>query len=492
MSERARTLGAVGAVLQSARLLVERVGPEDVPVLGVCQDSRRAGPGDLFLAWRGTGVDAHDFVADAVGGGAVAAVVERRLDVAVPQLVVSDGRRAAALAADAVLGSPSRDLFMVGVTGTNGKTTTTLLVRHLLEPDIRTAVIGTLGVIDPDGVRPGTEGLTTPGPVQVATWLRGLADEGVRCVAMEASSHALEQHRLDGVAFDVGAFTNLTQDHLDYHGDFDEYLAAKARLAELVVGDGTIVVNGQDPAWTRLDVGSRTLRTFAIDAEADVRATDPVLGAGGTSFTLTVDDRDHAVRTPLVGRYNVENTLAAVAAALTAGIEVEAIVERLRTAPQPSGRLEVVVSKPFTVIVDYAHTPAALVGALSAVKPLTAGRLISVFGAGGDRDRTKRRPMAEAVRGLADVIVLTNDNPRTEDPERILDDVAEGLQGATYERFVDRRDAIKRALEIAEPGDTVILTGKGHERYQTIGTEKLPFDERVIVRECLSELGIVA
>jgi UDP-N-acetylmuramoyl-L-alanyl-D-glutamate--2,6-diaminopimelate ligase len=196
------------------------------------------------------------------------------------------------------------------------------------------------------------------------------------------------------------------------------------------------------------------------------------------------------VRTPLVGRYNVENTLAAVAAALAAGVSEADVVTRLSAAPQPTGRLETVVTEPFTVVIDFAHTPAALVGALSAVKPLTAGRLISVFGAGGDRDRTKRRPMAEAVRRFADVIVLTNDNPRTEDPERILDDVAEGLVGAEHERFVDRRDAIKRALEIARPGDTVILTGKGHERYQTVGTEKRPFDERVIVRECMAELGI--
>lgn len=490
MGEAARTLHAVGEVLRSAELLVESVGEEDLAISGVAQDSRRVAPGDLFLAWRGATSDAHDFVPDAVSRGAVATIVEHRVGVDVPQLVVSDGRRAAALVAEAVAGGPSRELFAVGVTGTNGKTTTAVLIRHLLEPDVPTAVIGTLGVLDEGGVRPGTEGLTTPGPVQVAMWLRELADGGKRAVVMEASSHALEQHRLDGVSFDVAVFTNLTQDHLDYHGDLESYRRAKARLVGLVTPDGTVVVNDADPAWADLDVGGRTLLSYAIDAEADVAATDVVLGAGGTTFTLRVRGEHVPARTTLLGRYNVENTLAAVAAALAASVPLPTIVERLANAPHVSGRLEAVVTKPFTVLIDYAHTPDALRVALSAVKPLTSGRLITVFGAGGDRDRTKRLPMAEAVRSISDLIVLTNDNPRTEDPERILDDVAAGLRGVDYERYVDRRVAIKRALEIARPGDTVVLTGKGHERYQTVGTEKLPFDERVIVRECLAELGI--
>jgi UDP-N-acetylmuramoyl-L-alanyl-D-glutamate--2,6-diaminopimelate ligase len=490
MSDASRTLHAVGEVLRSADLLAREPGPEDVAISGVCQDSRQAESGDLFLAWRGTEVDAHEFVEEAVARGAVATVVERPVDVSVPQLVVHDGRRAAALAADAVMGSPSRELVTVGVTGTNGKTTTALLIRHLIGPDVPAAVIGTLGVVDERGVRPGTENLTTPGPVQLALWLRELVDGGVGAVVMEASSHALEQHRLDGVLFDIGVFTNLTQDHLDYHGDLDAYFCAKAHLAHLVTPEGTIVVNAADPAWARLELNGRALRTYAVELAADVRAYDLVLGSGGSSFTLTVDGQENAARTPLVGRYNVENTLAAIGAARAAGVTTSAIVQRLATAPQASGRLEAVVSSPFTVLVDYAHTPAALEGALSAVKPLTSRRLIVVFGAGGDRDRTKRKPMAEAVRRYADVIVLTNDNPRTEDPERILDDVAEGLQGVSYERLVDRRDAIRRALELAEPGDTVVLTGKGHETYQAIGGKKVPFDERVIVRELLSEMGI--
>jgi UDP-N-acetylmuramoyl-L-alanyl-D-glutamate--2,6-diaminopimelate ligase len=307
---------------------------------------------------------------------------------------------------------------------------------------------------------------------------------------MEASSHALEQHRLDGVRFDVAVFTNLTQDHLDYHASLGEYLAAKARLVELVKPRGTLVVNGDDPAWAALSPGDRAVRTFAVDAQADVRAEDVTLGSDGSTFTLVTDGLEAHVQLPLLGRYNVENALAAAAVALVAGMALEDVADGLRDVPQPTGRLEAVLRDPFTVLIDFAHTPHALEGALGAVKPLTHGRLIVVFGAGGDRDRTKRRPMAEAVRRFADIVVLTSDNPRTEDPERILDDLATGLEGLDYVRIADRRSAIRHALEIARQGDTVVLAGKGHETYQVLGREKRPFDERVVVRECLAELGV--
>jgi UDP-N-acetylmuramoyl-L-alanyl-D-glutamate--2,6-diaminopimelate ligase len=490
MGEAATSVRAVGEVLRSADLLRESRGPEDVAVRGVCQDSRQAGPGDLFLAWQGTALDGHDFVSEAVVRGAVAAVVERPLDLGVPQLVVSDGRRAAALAASAVMGSPSEELLAIGITGTNGKTTTSVLIRHLLGPELPTAVIGTLGLIVEGGVRPGTENLTTPGPVQIAVWLRELADGGVGAVVMEASSHALAQHRLDGVRFDIAVFTNLTQDHLDYHRDLVEYRAAKTRLVQLVSGDGTVVVNRADPAWIGLEVGSRTLRTFAVESEADVRAEELALDARGSAFTLVLDGERRSVRSPLLGRYNVENALAAAAAAHAAGVSVDRIAERLATAPQVAGRLEAVATAPFSVLIDFAHTPAALESALSVVKPLTPGRLIVVFGAGGDRDRTKRRPMAEAVRGVADVVILTSDNPRREDPERILDDLAAGLGNTPHDRVADRRAAIELALSKARPGDTVVLAGKGHETYQVIGDRKLDFEERAIVRRWLSERGV--
>ena len=482
-------LGQVSDVLRAAHLLREVRTAEDVAVRGVSQDSREVRPGDLFLAWKGTELDAHDFVADAAARGAAATVVERPLDVAIPQLVVSNGRRAAALAADVVMGSPSRDLLTFGVTGTNGKTTTALLIRHLMGPDVPTAVIGTLGLIEGEGVRPGSERLTTPGPVQVAVWLRELADGGMSAVVIEASSHALAQHRLDAIAFDVVVFTNLSQDHLDYHSDLADYLSAKSRLVELAAAEGVIVVNGEEPAWKALEPKGRALRSYAVEADADVRATEVELGAAGTGFTLVVDGEALRVRTPLLGRFNVENALAAATAALAAGVPLHDVVERLATAPQPKGRLEAVATRPFTVLIDFAHTPAGLESALAAVKPLTRGRLIVVFGAGGDRDRAKRRPMAEAVRRVADLVVLTSDNPRTEDPERILDDLAVGLEGADFERIVDRRAAIEAALRAARPGDTVVLAGKGHETYQVVGTTKHPFDEREVVAECLAGMG---
>jgi len=480
------TLDAVSDVLRSAGLLTEARATEDVAVLGVSQDSRSTREGDLFLAWSGTTADAHDFVPDAVRQGAVATVVEHPLPIDVPQLVVKDGRRAAALAADVVLGYPSRRLRSFAVTGTNGKTTTAILIRHLMGPEIPTAVIGTLGLIERGGVRPGSEKLTTPGPVQVAVWLRELADGGMSAVVFEASSHALAQHRLDALRFEVVVFTNLSQDHLDYHADIGDYFAAKARLVELAAEGGTVVVNRGDSAWDRLDTKGRRVRTFGIDREANVSAHGVRLDGRGANFTLRVDGQERQVRTPLLALYNVENALAAATAALAAGVSLDAIVERLGTVPQVSGRLEAVVTSPFTVLIDFAHTPAALSSALAAVKPLTRGRLIVLFGAGGDRDRAKRRPMAEAVGRIADVIVLTSDNPRTEDPERILDDLAGGLTGVEYRRVSDRRVAIAEALRMARPGDTVVLAGKGHERYQVVGYEKRPFDERQIVAECLA------
>jgi UDP-N-acetylmuramoyl-L-alanyl-D-glutamate--2,6-diaminopimelate ligase len=490
MIEDSVTVGAVGEVLRSAGLLMGVRGSEDVAVMGVSQDSRTVEPGDLFLAWRGTDVDAHDYVDEAVTAGAAAVMVEHPVEADLPQLVVSDGRRSAALAADVVMGSPSEQLFMVGVTGTNGKTTTAILARHLLALKRNTAAVGTLGIVDADGVRPGTEGLTTPGPVQVAVWLWELAHGGVEAVVMEASSHSLDQRRLDGVSFDVGVFTNLSQDHLDYHKDLASYFGAKARLVELVDPDGTIVVNRGDSAWEELDQRGRRLDTYAVDAPADVRAERLRPDSTGSTFRLVVHGSEADVRFPLVGAFNVENALAAAAIAATSGMDIEEIAEGLATAPQVAGRLEAVVIEPFTVLIDFAHTPDALHGALAALRPLCQGRLIVVFGAGGDRDRTKRRPMAEAVRRFADVIVVTSDNPRTEDPERILDDLEQGLEGEEFERVVDRHLAIRHAMKVARSGDTVVLAGKGHETYQVIGQKKLPFDERVVVREFLEEVGL--
>jgi len=490
MTEPLRSLRAVGDVLRSAGLLVEMLGPGDVAVRGVAQDSRTVEPGDLFLAWQGTTHDGHDYVAAAASRGAVATIVQHPIDVDLPQLVVTDARRAAAIAAAGVLGFPADGMTAVAITGTNGKTTTSLLVRDILRRRMRTAVIGTLGLIDDRGVRPGSEALTTPGPVQIAEWLRTLADEGCEAVVLEASSHALEQRRLDGMSFDVAVFTNLSQDHLDYHGDLARYREAKVRLVELVAPAGTVALNRGDVAWAGMDPLGRAVLTYGIDVEAAVRAEGLELGTAGSVFELAVGGERRTVRFPLLGRFNVENAVAAAAAAHALGVPPAEIVAGLEGASQVPGRLEIVATVPCPIVIDFAHTPAALEGVLEALRPLTDGRLIVLFGAGGDRDRAKRRPMAEAVARRADVVVLTSDNPRTEDPERILDDLEEGLSGSTYERIADRTHAIGRVLELARPGDTVVLAGKGHETYQVVGTERRPFDERRIVREALDALGV--
>jgi UDP-N-acetylmuramoyl-L-alanyl-D-glutamate--2,6-diaminopimelate ligase len=494
MAESLVSLGAVTRVLQAADLVEEVHGRGDVSLSGVSQDSRRVEDGDLFLAWEGERFDAHDFVGDAERAGAVAAVVERLVrEATIPQVEVRDGRHAAALAADAVLRSPWASLFTAAVTGTNGKTTTTILARHLLAARGGSAVVGTLGLLGPDGsIRAGTEGLTTPGPVEVTEWLRGLADEGAASVLFEASSHALEQRRLDGIRFDAVAFTSLSQDHLDYHASLAVYREAKTRLATLRKDGGRVVVNLDEPAWNELlGLGSAVL-TYGLGADADVRAENVEYEAVSTRFQLVSGTERTEVDLPLLGRFNVENALAAAGIGRIAGLELEEVGARLSGAPQIPGRLQVVSAEPFRVLIDFAHTPDALRRVLETLRPLVDGRLITVFGAGGDRDRSKRPEMGRVVAKGADVALVTSDNPRTEDPERIIDEVVAGMPDSPYRREADRRAAIRMAVEEARSGDLVLLAGKGHESYQVVGTEKLPFDEAAIALECLAERGAVS
>ena len=379
-----------------------------------------------------------------------------------------------------------------GVTGTNGKTTTTLLAQHLLGSRGASAAVGTLGLIEPDGsVRDGTEGLTTPGPVAISTWLADLAEEGVGSVTVEASSHALEQRRLDGVRFDAVVFTNLSQDHLDYHTDMAAYYGAKSHLLNLMKKEGCVVVNADDAHWKNLPLQGRHTVTYAIDEPADLRAEMIEPGSSGTRFRMEGTAGKVDVHTPLIGRFNIENCLAAVGVGAIAGMSLEAMADRLASVPQIPGRLEVVARRPFTVVIDFAHTPDALRRVLTTMRPLTPGRLIVVFGAGGDRDRGKRPEMARAVAQVADLVVITSDNPRTEDPDSIIDDIVPGMNGSPFERLADRREAIGYALAQGRSGDLVLLAGKGHERYQVIGTEPHPFDERLIVEEQLGRMGEV-
>jgi UDP-N-acetylmuramoyl-L-alanyl-D-glutamate--2,6-diaminopimelate ligase len=443
------------------------------------------GAGSLFIAVRGSARDGHEFLPQAEAQGAVAAIVEDAARTALPSLVVrpGEGRRAAALAAAAAFEDPARALRLVAVTGTNGKTTTVGILRHLLDrDDARSASIGTLGVLLGSAGEPmdGGAGLTTPGPVELQRVLRALVDAGVRSVAMEVSSHSLDQQRVEGLAFEAAVFTNLTRDHLDYHGTMDAYLAAKARLATLLARRGALIVNADDPAWRRLPRVKRTIR-FGLGPRAAVRAESVHFQPRGSEWCLCADGQRHSLRLPLIGDFNVMNALGAAAAAWQLGMPLSAIVARLRTVPQVPGRLEVIHERP-AVLRDYAHTPDALERALQAVRPFTRRRLIAVFGCGGDRDRGKRPEMGSIAERLADQVIITSDNPRTEDPEAILDDIERGMGAMRHERIEDRERAIARALTLADPeGDVILLAGKGHETYQVRGTTKHPFDEKEIV-----------
>jgi len=481
------TLAELVAALERADLLVK--APPDASgkaPAGVTADSRMVKPGMVYVAVRGTQADGHRYVPEAVRSGALAVVVETPQQSSIPEVVVRDGRLAALTAGRTWYRDPATQLRLIGVTGTNGKTTTTALVRHLFNAEGKAGSIGTLGAFDGRGQSiPSTAGsLTTPGPIDLQATLRAMLDRGVTHVAMETSSHSLDQGRLDGLTFAAGIFTNLTRDHLDYHGTMERYLAAKLRLSSYLGLDGVEVVNRDDPAWEAMPA-RRARVTYGLAPTADVRAEAVAATPGGSAFRLVAPQGHAQIQLPLLGDFNVPNALAAAAAALALEVPFAMVAARLANAPQVPGRMEKLAEQPFVVLRDYAHTPDALERALLALRPRTRGQLIVVFGCGGDRDRGKRPVMGRIAAQLADVPVVTSDNPRTEDPEAIITEVESGMGEAPHEREVDRRVAIKRALDTARAGDTVLLAGKGHETYQVIGTEKRPFDEATIVRELL-------
>jgi len=470
--------------LAARDLLVETVGELPTNLNGIADDSRKVERGNLFIAVRGWNSDGHDFLDAAQRNGAAAAIVEDPARTSLPALVVREGRRAAAIAASVAYRQPSRDLTLIAVTGTNGKTTTTSIMRHLFDDGAgSSASIGTLGVLaGSDGeVVPGGGGLTTPGPVELQRILRDLVDRGVRTVAMEVSSHSLDQRRVDGLEFDSAVFTNLTRDHLDYHGTMEAYLKAKARLLDYLKKGGAAVLNGDAPEWSELQPASRVI-TYAVRTDADIRARNVRYTTQGSEWTLVTPRSSADVALPLIGEVNVENSLAAAAAAYALGQSAESIAGRLNSVPQVAGRLEIISTRP-TVLRDYAHTPDALERTLQTARAFTRGKLIVVFGCGGDRDKGKRPLMGEIAAKGADLAIVTSDNPRTEDPDSIIDDIEAGMRGSKHERITDRLAAIQRAVDLAEDGDIVLLAGKGHETYQIRGTTSYPFDEKEIVRE---------
>jgi UDP-N-acetylmuramoyl-L-alanyl-D-glutamate--2,6-diaminopimelate ligase len=451
------------------------VGTLPATVTGIAVDSRSATPGGLFVAVRGERVDGHRFLAGAVQNGAAVVVVEHQVDVAVPQIIVADTRTAISRLADAFYDHPSRAMTVLGVTGTNGKTTTTYLVQHIAEAaGLRCGVIGTLG----GQIAGQTWALenTTPLALELHRLLAAMRDAGARAVAMEVSSHALALGRADNVCFHAAALTNVTRDHLDFHGTEARYIAAKRRLFDLAP---QAVLNVDDPVGRTFAGELPAATTYAIDRVAQLRASNIQLQGDGTHFDVS----GLHVEIGLPGRFNVANALAAIGLARAAGIEDEAIVRGLAAARAVPGRMERIGAFGIDAIVDYAHTPDALANVLRAARETTRGRLIVVFGCGGDRDPGKRVEMGRIAAAAADAVIVTSDNPRGEDPAAIAQAVAEGIAA---EIILDRRSAIRRAINEARAGDTVVVAGKGHETYQIVGEERLPFDDRDEVRSAFS------
>jgi UDP-N-acetylmuramoyl-L-alanyl-D-glutamate--2,6-diaminopimelate ligase len=457
----------------------------DVEVSGLAYSSRAVQPGDLFFCVLGFKSDGHDFAPDAVQRGAVALVCQRPLGLGVPEVVVDDSRAAMATVAARFYGDPTRTLRVVGITGTNGKTTTAFLVRAILEAAGESCgLLGTVASIV--GGREEPVERTTPEAVDLQATFRRMLDAGDSTCAMEVSSHALELRRTDGVHFACRVFTNLTQDHLDFHPTMEDYFRAKRRLFD---GPGASVVNVDDEHGRALAAELPDATTFAIDHDADYRARDVRFDPSGSRFTLVTADGEVEMGTRLPGLFNVSNAVAATAAARSLGVPYDTIVDALAAADRVPGRFEPVEEgQPFAVLVDYAHTPDSLDNVLRAARAITRGRLHVVFGAGGDRDRGKRPLMGAVAASLADRVIVTSDNPRSEDPESILDQILEGA-GPTAEREVDRRLAIGRAVGDAADGDVVVIAGKGHEHGQEFEDgRKEPFDDVAVAREALRDL----
>lgn len=462
----------------------EVAGAAPVDVLDLAYDTRRVARGSLFFCVPGSLADGHDLAWEAVERGAAALVVERRLEVRVPQLVVPDARAAMAVAADVFFGEPTEELEVAGVTGTNGKTTTAYLLHSILAAaDRAPGLVGTVEWIVGGASRPAP--FTTPEAIELQRLFREMLDAGDRSVALEASSHGSALRRLDRVRFDVLVFTNLSQDHLDLHGSMEEYFQAKRRLfvgaqpppAAVNVDDGW----GRRLASELADAHRAPLVTFGIDTDADVRAQGLELTPEGCRFTAAGIE----VECPLPGRFNAENALGALAAGLLLDLDEREIAAGISSVRHVPGRFEIVdEGQPFTVVVDYAHTPDSLAACLRAARDLAEGRVLVVFGAGGDRDRSKRAPMGQVAAELADVVLVTSDNPRSEDPVAVIQDVLQGT-GAGVEMDPDRRSAIRRAISLARPGDVVVVAGKGHEHGQEIAGVVHPFDDREVAREAL-------
>lgn len=486
---------------------VKTWGNLDIYLSSLVDDSRKVAEGACYVAVKGTCCDGHAFIPQAIAGGATAIIAETAPDAGLEEksitwIQLKDTAKALPLLASTWYRNPSQDMKMVGVTGTNGKTTTTYLLHSLFKQVwYRGGLIGTVVVNDGLESFPATH--TTPGTLELQSLLAQMAHNDCRAVAMEVSSHALSQNRVDNVPFDVTIFTNLTQDHLDYHGNMEAYFNAKKRLFDMQMeafknkslGKKPIaVINADDPAGERLISlfqGKLSIRSYGFSTKSDYRAVLKKMTPKGSEFELKIKERSYMVKTPMAGRFNVYNALAALVGALAAGISVRDAIKALSNTPQVPGRLELVGGKNnIHGFVDYAHTPDALANVCRTLKGFSSGRLITVFGCGGDRDKTKRPLMGKAAAELSDLCIITSDNPRTESPESIIRDILPGLPEGRYKIIADRKEAIRVAVELAASGDCVLVAGKGHEDYQEFATGKVPFNDKVTLRMCLENWGV--
>ena len=476
-------------------------GPKTAEVCHITADSRTVQEGSLFICLVGATVDGHSFVEKAVQDGAVAVVVSKPVTVPdhVALIYVEDTRQALQAAVPFFYDYPASKMRMIGVTGTNGKTTTTHIIAHLLRSQGYTVgVIGTVHILIDDQSYPIHN--TTPDVADLQQILQQMVDAGVTHCIMEVSSHALALGRTAGVEYDTAVFTNLTQDHLDFHKTFDNYLAAKAKLFKQVsasyqVKEGKGAVINVDDAYGQsiVDVTTSPMITYSTEGKGSMNASDLTVTAKSSKFTLNYDGKSYPISTKIAGMFNVYNTLAAVGATLYEGLSMEEIVKGLATFTAVPGRFELIEEgQDFAVVVDYAHTPDGLENILQTAKKIVENRILVVFGCGGDRDATKRPIMGRIAAQFGDRVFVTSDNPRTEDPVQIVKDVEVGVReglhdDVTYEVIVDRREAIHKAIAEATTGDVVIIAGKGHEDYQILKDETIHFDDREVAREALKE-----
>jgi UDP-N-acetylmuramoyl-L-alanyl-D-glutamate--2,6-diaminopimelate ligase len=484
-----------------ARAIAPRrvVGSLDREVESIAYDSRRVQGNTLFVAIRGEKSDGHQFVDQAIEQGASVIVAER--EISSPRatcLVVDDSRSALADLSAAFYGMPARKLKMAAVTGTNGKTTTTFLIKHICEKaGMRCGLLGTVQYEIGDRILPAIR--TTPEALDIQELLAQIVNAGGRAAAMEVSSHALAQERTRGIEWDVAVFTNLTQDHLDFHRTMENYFEAKAKLFQDLPlqskkKGASAVINIDDRYGEKLVdrlAGKIPVVTYGLGLHADFRASNYRTEFAGTSYQLDARGRSYLVRVPLIGRFNVANSMAALAAATVMGVNLRAAILSLARSPQVPGRLELVPAKrQFQIFVDYAHTDDALRNVLKTLRELKPRKLIVVFGCGGDRDRKKRPLMGRATDELADHAIITSDNPRKENPDAIISEVEKGFRSTRYEKIVERAEAIRRAVAMAQPRDLVLIAGKGHEKYQEFADHTIPFDDIQVARRALDDLPV--